>query len=299
MLNYILLPILVAWLSGAYAHSPDHAVFKAFQFPGGMEPEIDGSLADWSLVGKGYEIGNRQFTDLVRDAEIEPEDMFAQLWVGWSPKLNKVYVAARVRDDVHQIDRPVGSAATKIFTDDALEVFFDVDHSGGQYANFTELTTKEALSINGSTANHFVMAGPSPDDVFFVNYSAASWYALVDGPYTEAAVSHVGRLGEAGVTEYELAVTPFSRVDMGAAFLSIEHSLAEGEVIGFNVEFDDFDGKQEIMDAKWSLSGKFNSYRFAEHFSDLELMPLDRMFVPTLVLTEMSWAAIKAENWGD
>ena len=67
----------------------------------------------------------------------------------------------------------------------------------------------------------------------------------------------------------------------------------------FNVEFDDFDGKQEIMDAKWSLSGKFNSYRFAEHFSDLELMPLDRMFVPTLVLTEMSWAAIKAENWGD
>ena len=52
---------------------------------------------------------------------------------------------------------------------------------------------------------------------------------------------------------------------------------------------------QEIMDAKWSLSGKFNSYRFSESFSDLKLMPLDPMFVPTLVLPE-SWAKIKLEN---
>ena len=48
-----------------------------------------------------------------------------------NPVLNKLYVAARVRDDIHQIDRISGSAATKIFTDDALEIFFDADHSGG------------------------------------------------------------------------------------------------------------------------------------------------------------------------
>ena len=296
MVNYIFYSLLVAWLSGVSAHSPDGEVFKAFQFPMGMEPEVDGSLVDWSLVGDTYEIGNSEFTDLVRDGRNEPEDLFAQLWVGWSPLLNKVYVAARVRDDIHQIDRPKGSAATKIFTDDALEVFFDIDHSGGQYANFTELTAKEASSRNGATANHFVLSGPSPDDVFFVNYSAASWYALADGPFTTAVVAHDGGGGEAGTTIYELAITPFSRIDMGAVFLSVEHSLTEGQVIGFNVEFDDFDGKQEIMDAKWSLSGKFNSYRFAEHFSDLELMPLDPMFVPTLVLPKGSWAAIKSGN---
>lgn len=299
MVNYIFYSLLVASLSGVRAHSPDDEVFKAFQFPVGMEPEIDGSLVDWSLVGNTYEIGNSHFTDLVREGGNDPEDLFAQLWVGWSPLSNKVYVAARVRDDVHQIDRPKGSAATKIFTDDALELFFDVDHSGGQYANFTGLSAEDASSVNGATANHFVLSGPSPDGVFFVNYSAASWYALADGPYTTAAVAHDGGLGEAGTTTYELAITPFSRVDMGAVFLSVEHSLKEGQIIGFNVEFDDFDRKQEIMDAKWSLSGKFNSYRFAEHFSDLELMPLDPMFVPTLVLTKKSWAIIKSENWGD
>ncbi len=296
MVNCMLFSLLVTWLSVVSAHSPDGEVFKAFQFPVGMEPEIDGSLVDWALVGDTYEIGNSRFVDLVRDGGNEPEDFFAQLRIGWSPLLNKIYVAAIVRDDIHQIDRPKGSAATKIFTDDALEIFFDVDHSGGQYANFTELTAKEASSLNGATANHFVLSGPSPDDVFFVNYSAASWYALADGPYTTAALAHDGEVGEAGTTSYELAITPFSTINMGAAFLSIEHSLSEGQVIGFNVEFDDFDGKQEIMDAKWSLSGKFNSYRFAEHFSDLELMPLDPMFVPTLVLTKKSWAAIKSEN---
>ena len=287
--------VLVFFISDAYSHFPSGRVYKAFQFPVGMEPEIDGSLLDWSIVGEAYEIGTNQLTDLVRDAQPDLSDMSIQLWVGWSPRLNKIFLAARVYDDLHQIDRPGGSAATKIFTDDALEVFFDIDHSGGQYANFTELSAKEALSLNGATANHFVMSGPSPDDVFFVNYSAASWYALQHGPYTKASVARNGGLGEAGITNYELAITPFSRIDMGAAFLSAEHSLVEGEVIGFNAEFDDFDGMQEIMDAKWSLSGKFNSYRFSESFSDLKLMPLDPMFVPTLVLPE-SWAKIKLEN---
>ena len=287
--------ILVIFISNAYSHFPSGVVYKAFQFPVGMEPEIDGSLSDWSIVGEAYEIGTSQLTDLVRDTRPDPSDMSIQLWVGWSSRFNKIYVAARVYDDIHQIDRPAGSAATKIFTDDAFEVFFDIDHSGGQYANFTDLTAKEALSLNGATANHFVMSGPSPDDVFFVNYSAASWYALQDGPYTKASLVRNGGIGEAGITYYELEITPFSRIDMGAAFLSSEYSLVEGEVIGFNAEFDDFDGMEEIMDAKWSLSGKFNSYRFSERFSDLELMPLDPMFVPTPILPE-SWAKIKLEN---
>jgi hypothetical protein len=299
LVKYLLLSIMLGRLSDVFAHAPESAVYKAFQFPPGAEPEIDGFLADWSIVGKSYEIGDDRLTDLVRDASSDPEDLRARLWVGWSPLLNKLYVAARVRDDIHQVDRIPGSAATKIFTDDALEIFFDADHSGGQYANFTALTADEALSVNGSEANHFVLGGPPPDDVILVNYSAANWYSLEDGPYTAAAIEHQGEIGDGGVTVYELAITPFNRIDMGAAFLSVEHVLREGEVIGFNVEFDDFDSSQELMDAKWSLSGKFNSYRFAESFSDLEMMPLAPMFRPTLVPIERSWALIKEEDWGD
>lgn len=298
-MSYLFLISMFVGFTGAFAHAPDSITYKAFQFPLGVEPKIDGFLADWSIVGQSFEIGNDRLTDLVQDASDDPDDMLARLWVGWSPASNKLYVAALVRDDIHQIDRAAGSAATEIFTDDALEVFFDIDHSGGQYANFTSLTAEEASSVNGSEANHFVLGGPPPDDVIFVNYSAANWYGLEDGPYTTAAVKHERDVGGSGITSYELAITPFNRIDMGAAFLSLEHVLTEGEVIGFNVEFDDFDLSQELMDAKWSLSGMFNSYRFAESFSDLELMPLAPMFRPTLVPTERSWALIKAEDWGD
>jgi hypothetical protein len=49
--------------------------------------------------------------------------------------------------------------------------------------------------------------------------------------------------------------------------------LAENDVIGFNLEFSDYDGHSELLDAKWSLSGGHNAFRLAERFSDLRLEP--------------------------
>ena len=70
---------------------------------------------------------------------------------------------------MHQIDRPAGSA-TVLWEDDAMELFIDADHSGGQFANFTELSHEERIRRNGVEANHFVLAGPPPDEDFFVNF---------------------------------------------------------------------------------------------------------------------------------
>ena len=127
-------------------------------------------------------------------------------------------------------------------------MFIDADHSGGQYANFSELSSDEQLQRNGADANHFVLAGPPPDEDFFVNFSAAAWYALVDGPYTSAAFEFVGVMGGAGVMSYEVMLVPFDRVDVDAVFQSVEHVMEESEIIGFNVEFNDFDASSELFD---------------------------------------------------
>lgn len=266
---------------------------QAFQFPDRFVPVVDADLGDWAVVGTEYTVGTSAFRDLVHEGtSVDPADFTVELKVGWNPAVNRIYLAARVTDDIHQIDRPAGSASLRIFQDDAMEIFLDADHSGGQFANFVDLSPAEQLRRNGTEANHFVIAGPPPDAVYLVNYSAAGWYALPDGPYTAAA--YRTGAGPTGGTEttYEAMFVPFDRIDVDAVFLSDEHPLREGQVIGFNMEFDDYDRSSELLDAKWSLSGGQNAFQLSERFTDLMLMPLEGIF-PTRT-EDVSWGHLKA-----
>lgn len=288
----LVLQITVGSAKPVLGHYPEGVGYRAFQFPDHLTPVIDGDLKDWEVVGDSYTILTGQFHDLI-NPEVETsdsDDFAARLMAGWNKAENKLYIAAQVRDDIHQIDRPAGSA-TVLFQDDAMELFIDADHSGGQFANFTELSQEEQRRRNGVEANHFVVAGPPPDEDFFVNFSAAAWYALSDGPYTEAAVEFIGVLGGEGVTNYEVMLVPFDRVNINAAFQSEEHILRENEILGFNVELNDFDVHSELFDAKWSLSGQHNSYRFSDRFADLILMPLEGTFT---IVESISWGRLKA-----
>ena len=284
--------IIVGLAKPALGHYPEGTAYRAFQFPDHLIPVIDGDLKDWEVVGDSYVISTGQFHDLINPevGASDLDDFAARLMVGWNKAENKLYIAAQVRDDIHQIDRPAGNTVL-FFQDDAMELFIDADHSGGQFANFTELSQEEQRRRNGVEANHFVVAGPPPDEDFFVNFSAAAWYALSDGPYTEAAVEFIGVLGGEGVTNYEVLLVPFDRVNINAAFQSEEHILRENEILGFNVEFNDFDVHSELFDAKWSLSGQHNSYRFSDRFADLILMPQEGTFT---AVESISWGRLKA-----
>jgi hypothetical protein len=275
----------------SWGHLTPSGAIRADQFTDDRVPVVDADLSDWAGVGSPYWSTTEVFTDLVHASAVDNRDLGIRLGVGWNPTVNRLWVAATVIDDIHQVDRPAGSAALRIFQDDAMEVFIDADHSGGQFANFVDLTPAEQLRQNGTQANHFVIAGPPPDGDFLVNFSAAAWYSLANGPYTAAAY----RLRDlpAGGTEitYEAMFVPFDRLDVNAVFLSDEHRLREGQVLGFNVEIDDYDRFSELLDAKWSLSGGQNSFQLADRFTDLMLMPLDGIF-PTAA-QGVGWGALK------
>jgi len=279
-------------ISSASGHLPADKVYRAFQFPDHLIPTVDGDLTDWELVDESYKISAHDFRDLVDGEEANLADFSVHLMIGWNRAENKLFVGARVADDIHQIDRPSGTAGYRIFQDDAVEIFLDADHSGGQYADFSELEPEDQLLKNGTEASHFVIAGPPPEGDFFVHFSAASWYALADGPFSQAAFHLDEKAGGTAVMTYELMLVPFDLIDVNAVFLSDEHHLQEGEVLGFNIEFNDFDLHSELYDAKWSLSGGHNGFRFSERFTDLILMPLEGIFE-----TEVggsSWGRIKA-----
>ena len=273
----------------AIAHQPPGESIRAFQFSDHRTPEIDGDLTDWEIVGSEYCVSTDQLTDLVSGAVPDPSDFHSTLCVGWNDASNQLYVSAVVADDVHQIDRPEGTPPALIFQDDDLEIFVDADHSGGQFADFSDLSEDEQFRLNGTEANHFILSGPPPPNGdFFVNFSAAGWYSEPDGEFTKAAVV----VATPGIVTYELALTPFDRIDVGAPFLSVAHDLREGEVLGFNVEFNDFDTHSELYEAKWSLSGGHNAFRLSERFSDLRLAGLpDR--VEETAIVDKSWSQIK------
>ena len=276
-------------VSVAIAHQPPGVSMRAFHFSDHLTPVVDGDLSDWGVVDSDFCVSTEQLTDLVSGAVVDPSDFRTTLCVGWNDASNQLYISAVVVDDVHQIDRPEGTPPALIFQDDDLEIFLDADHSGGQFADFSELSEDEQLRLNGTEANHFILSGPPPPDGdFFVNFSAAGWYSEPDGEFTKAAVV----VTSPGVVAYELALTPFDRIDVGASFLSVEHDLREGEVLGFNAEFNDFDTHSELYDAKWSLSGGHNAFRLSERFSDLELVGLGGAAETAIV--DKSWGQIKA-----
>jgi hypothetical protein len=272
--------------ASAYGHLPPGEIFKAFHFPDRLVPVIDGDLSDWDLIDQSFVITTEDFHDLVHGADPNPGDFSVRLMVGWNKAENKLYVAAQVRDDVHQIDRPEGTAPLRIWQDDSMNIFVDSDHSGGQYANFRDLSAEEQFKLNGSAAQHFVIAGPPPDEDFFINFSAAGWYALADGPFTAAAYALDGMVGGPAVLSYEFMLTPFDRVDMRTNIFSEQHILQENETIGFNIEFNDFDTSPVLFDAKWSLSGGQNAHMLSERFADLMLMP------PAQI------SSVQAASWG-
>ncbi|MFL2541033.1 MAG: hypothetical protein ACJ0UT_03515, partial [Candidatus Latescibacterota bacterium] len=63
-------------------------------------------------MGDSYIIQSSQLYDLISSevGVVDADDFSGRLMVGWNKTANKLYIAAQIRDDVHQIDRPVGSA---------------------------------------------------------------------------------------------------------------------------------------------------------------------------------------------
>ena len=280
--------LTMLWTNHLQGHQPAGMRVTATHLDASQLPVIDGELDDWQGVVPSLQMSS--FDDLVDDADIDPEDLDTKVWIGWNDTQNRLYLAVEVVDDIHQVDRPDGTADLLIFQDDDLEVFVDADHSGGQFADFSGLAQEEQLARNGAEANHFVLAGPHDDGDVFVNFSAAGWYALSDGAYTQAGITFEGIPGGAGVTRYEMSLVPFDRVNVTADFLSVPHDLRPDEIIGFNLELTDYDAQSRLFDAKWSLSGGFNAFRLSERFTDLWLEPPAR----ATVVEDLSWGRIKA-----
>ena len=196
--------------------------------------------------------------------------------------------------------------AFDLFIEDAIqETTVSASGISAEYGRFTggvvnAVTKSGSNQFGGSVRVNFAnddwiarndLSPDRKDDVTETLEATLGGYIMKDRLWFFGA----GRDTETSENQSTRAVTniPFDRVDTGASFLSREHDLTELEVVGFNVEFDDYDSRSELLDAKWSLSGGQNSFRLSERFGDLWLRALEVGFRPTSV-TDSSWGRIKS-----
>ncbi len=134
---------------------------------------------------------------------------------------------------------------------------------------------------------------PPPDNRPFAIYNYATWnYAP---PWSEVGWNHVEVPSEGGsITSYECALIAFDELDWMGLDQSRIHTLEQGEVIGANLGFGDWDLDPKYTDGFWSLSPKKRTFVFAERFTDFLLAPIEeRIFEGSTAVESVTWGRIK------
>jgi hypothetical protein len=272
--------VLIFASTAAFAHFPEGVTYFIAQFPDANVPVIDASLDDWvPLSGTAYEITTEMLYEQLAGmglagTGVDLSDAAIWMATGWNEAANKLYVGAQMYDNLHMVLRPTGEP-TLMWQQDDLEFMTDADHSGGQYAGFADLTPEESKRQVGSQAQQYAYAYPNADGINAISFMAATWD--VEPPYQEVAFDFQGTNLGPGTVIYEISATLWQDCNWMGPDQSVEADLTEGEIVGLQFSFGDFDDPENPTQyhAFWTVSGQDATFKQAERFADFMLAPID------------------------
>jgi hypothetical protein len=291
--------VLVFGATAAFAHFPEGVTYFAAQFPDANVPAIDGNLDDWvPLSGTAYEITTEMMYEQLAGmglagTGVDLSDAAIWLAVGWNEASNMLYVGTQMYDNVHMVLRPTGEPSL-MWQQDDLEIMIDIDHSGGQYAGLADLTPEESKRQVGAQATQYCMAYPNADGINAHSFMAATWD--LEPPYWEHVFDFQGTNLGPGTVTYEIAMTPWVDLNWMGADQGIIGDLTEGEIIGMQFSYGDFDDPENPTQyhAFWTVSGQDQTFMFADRFGDFMLAPVD----DTIDWEKTGPLAVESNTWG-
>jgi hypothetical protein len=295
--------VFVFGATAAFAHFPEGVTYFAAQFPDGNVPTIDGNLDDWvPLSGTAYEITTEVMYEQLAGmgaggTGVDLSDAAIWLAVGWNEAANMLYMGAQMYDNLHMVLRPTGEPSL-MWQQDDLEIMIDIDHSGGLYAGFADLTPEESKRQTGAQATQFCYGYPNADGINGHCFMAATW--ALDAPYHEMAFDYIGTNLGPGTTIYEFAHTPWVDLNWMGPDLGQIGDLTEGDVVGLQFSFGDFDDPENPNQyhSFWTVSGQDQTFMYAERFADFMLAPMDDTIdwekTGPLAVEQSTWGRIKA-----
>ena len=273
----VALLIIIVAVGGAFAHKGETKYM--FQFPAGMEPELDGDLSDWDIVGDFYRMrGEDMFNQF--GAPMDLSDFNAQLMWGYSLSTGRAYFAYWVADDMwHDTEK--------------WSTTMDWDHSGGIFRGFEQGDDYEALHAGGQAARYDFAAPGYSSSGYYTRTSYHKWAGAE--PYVEWG----GQILKGDINTFEpaemageISIHPFDLIHPDGEDASITHIFTVGEIVGIEHNWGDKDADPgNYDDAYWSVFGGVGASADADQFGDYLIAPAEDL--PTAV-QDNTWGQIKS-----
>ena len=298
---FLLTLALSMMAAAAWAHVPDDRTFLAFQWPDGAVPTIDGNLDEWAIVPEVYVVNNED-THMAYPpdgpTEVNKADLDFRGYIGYNDASDKAIFATQVFDDEHERDNTDPGQCN--CSDDNFEFWIDGDHAGSPYV--AEYGTAEGASAEereratNSTLQWWSIAVPPVGDRDVQSGNTGQWQD--DSPHFDFAWSFEGDQFGESTYYYEMSFTVWDDLDHNGPDTSTPSTLDEGETIGINLIWSDYDGSlawnvnddgSTGYDAYWITGGPCCD---GVNASDFLLAPLESGLF-TAVETD-TWGRLKA-----
>jgi len=277
-------------------------VFPFYEIPVGYLPDLtDGSVLDWeeAVPGPSIEIGDLTAESGVGDKpSLDPADLAYRVFLGWSPELQRIYVAVERIDDIYVNEYDPTSFGN--WMNDSVQFMIDADHSGGRYgfsqSDLEHMTHEEIGRLTGASAQRYWATAEGPDRLIrFVGQ--ASW--VLDSPWT--AAGGIQRGESPNYSLVELMVTPWDDLVWTGLEASTQSFLQGGRIVGFGITLADYDDRARRLDNVYHVDGVYNLGGVTGEGSDAAMLA-DGILVcldgcsgePPSAITVDSWGRIKA-----
>ena len=234
---------------------------------------FDGDLADWEAILGAPTLTGEDFTadpNVGDGAAYDPADLSFNIWLGWHPTTEQIYVAIERIDDVYINDYDGGNPGD-IWRHDSIEFMIDGDNSGGDYsraANEDWSDEEETLNHN-RTAQQFLAIADAPDDRH-IGYQGAGGDWVNFPPYSDGGGASAGTGPTTSVIEFY--VTPFDNLIWDDPNESAPSRLFPDKLIGFDISVPDFDSGPSSYHAYHRLAGQPATWRNADNFIEGQLL---------------------------
>ena len=291
--------------SSVHAHVGDrvYPVLPLSELSEGRVNVRDGSATEWPELFGVPSLTAADFPSSDEFDQFDPASFDFRLWLAWSERTNRIYVAMEQADDIYfnELDRS-GDDASRGFMldhDGSIQISVDGDHSGGPYLAPRSVfdSRDEYLLFNMQEAQFYMAIAEAFDNrphlstlLHVLEAGYPEW--MVEPPFGDSGGS---RSGESPVlTVTELYLTPFDRLVWDRPSDSEVSDLSADRVIGLSISVSDHDFRGEGEESFHSLtSGLSGNGVGADLFVDGQLLRL-RAPDPDSVIGRNSWGRIKA-----
>ena len=223
--------------------------FKAVHIPDSMlvKMEIDGNISDWDWVPEKYLITEQS---MVKNVSANDNTWKCQIIVGWSDLNHKLYIIAKVTDDVFITNNSM------YYTNDCMQFSINADDGGGRFG-------EEDGEIHSRTKNSILCAlGPTSDKgaELLINVGP-DW--MQEKRHINWAVKHYKKENGEYEMVYEMCLNLWNKWENKSPMYSLPTELHPLKKIRLALVFNDSDASDETF-AEWANGAGIDWWKNAD-----------------------------------